>query len=438
MTVEAIPAVIYDRIGFSLRAIIDYQIHSVIVTEGGRLDEGRLSRAVALCMKAEPAVNRYFVPHAIKPYWRKAESIDYEDCFKVIISDDSAQSIDDFIAEPFDPFKAPQIKARLVRNHIDTLVIKVNHMISDAAGVREFSYNIAETYRRLKAYPAYKPKQKDYKTRGIANFLKGLSVKDWMRVIRRGFRDLSSKKLYWIANSESNGSVEPFIKHELLDLRPLRLFAKSNNATINDLLIATYFRSLLNVLEPSRPDKISMTSTVDLRRNLSDGSIDAMRSFSGFMYPCIRTSPDDNLTATLKKVTADMNFRKSDCPGLGDISGLGLIGALPFSIGAGIMKKILKLQFMGNRFRPAITNIGIIDPDKLFFEDDDVVNAYITPSMSHLGVRSFPLSASSYKDNLNLFAGVFGDRGERETVDNVVGVMCRELRAIGTVKQNEI
>jgi len=61
----------------------------------------------------------------------------------------------DFLADPLDYLKGPQVKALLLRSATDTLCLKVCHLAADAWGVKKYADLLAAIYRELASDPVF-------------------------------------------------------------------------------------------------------------------------------------------------------------------------------------------------------------------------------------------------------------------------------------------
>jgi len=68
---------------------------------------------------------------------------------------DVNRNLVDFLADPLDYLKGPQVKALLLRSATDTLCLKVCHLAADAWGVKKYADLLAAIYRELASDPVF-------------------------------------------------------------------------------------------------------------------------------------------------------------------------------------------------------------------------------------------------------------------------------------------
>ena len=119
-----------------------------------RLDEKRLERAVSLVTEKVPILGCRFVPKTFRPYF---ERIDIEQYKLFHLTLDQAE-FEEFRNERMDFFNNPQIATCLYRAESkDRFLIKVSHLVCDAAGVKEIVNELSIIFNRLKEDPEFKP-----------------------------------------------------------------------------------------------------------------------------------------------------------------------------------------------------------------------------------------------------------------------------------------
>ena len=84
-----------------------------------------------------------------RPYWRSIERIDYSKICTTIETENVENEILRFLFEEINPLEGPQTLVRIVRSTTDSLCINMNHMVGDAAGLKEYVYLLASIYRSL-------------------------------------------------------------------------------------------------------------------------------------------------------------------------------------------------------------------------------------------------------------------------------------------------
>lgn len=119
------------------------------------LDEKRLERAIYLLTEKIPMLGCRFVPKKFRPYFERLEI----ERFKIFDLTLDLYEFGVFKNERMDFFNDSQIKACLYRSlSKDCLLVKVSHLVCDAAGVKKIVGELSKIYNRLKDDPDFRPK----------------------------------------------------------------------------------------------------------------------------------------------------------------------------------------------------------------------------------------------------------------------------------------
>ena len=106
-----------------------------------KLDEKRLGRAVLLITDKVPLLGCRFVPERFRPYFKRLEI----ERFKLFHLTLDKAEFESFRNERMDFFNGPQIETCLFRSYSkDHFLIKISHLVCDAAGVKEIAGKLSE------------------------------------------------------------------------------------------------------------------------------------------------------------------------------------------------------------------------------------------------------------------------------------------------------
>jgi len=119
-----------------------------------KLDEERLERAVYLLIEKIPMLGCRFFSKKFRPYFERLEI----ECFKLFTLTFDLHEFEEFKNERMEFFTGPQIESCLYRSESkDCLLVKVSHLVCDAAGVKEIVGELSKIYNRLKDDPDFRP-----------------------------------------------------------------------------------------------------------------------------------------------------------------------------------------------------------------------------------------------------------------------------------------
>lgn len=417
---------------FAGRAIGDMLIHCVISFDS-RINEKRMARAVRLTLDAEPILGCRFVPGAWRMYWERRTDLDAIKPFRFETSADVSSQIIRFLTAPADPCKDPLAQVLLLRSDKDTLCIKVNHVVADAAGVKDYAYLLAMTYQTLADDPGYTPEPNLNGSRSMRQVSRQLGFWDKLRIIRYTFRDLRFL-LFPRVNSTlplfiSDPSDRTFVIRRIgpRQFRAIRAYGRSRGATINDMILTAAYRSFLGIIRPDTDVPMRLVTTADLRRYLPAGKAGAICNLSGVFSLKMTWDPKAAFDDTLQLIRDQMKSVKADFIGLGNHPVFVLPAKiLPAAWNRRIGDRMGEgLRRTGKDVPPGLTNMGRIDKGRLVFGDAQVTDAFLTAPVVFSPL--FLIGVSGFGESLTMSAGFCGSTANTPVVEQVFNRMEREL-----------
>jgi NRPS condensation-like uncharacterized protein len=400
------------------------RIHMLIDFEGP-LDRDRLAAALRLCLEAEPVLGCRFVPRWIRPYWERLAPDELDPARLVQTGPD----VDAFLAGDFDERQGPQLRALLAPG--DRLVLKVNHQAADAGGVKELGYLLAGMYRRLKDDPGYKPTP-NLGSRSLRQVYRRFIPRRLFGLLGRVFRELWGnlrpyRSLSSPSGAEKTGAPVYIFKHfSKQRLDALRSRVAEYDATLNDLMVTAMLRALAEQTGWNQESALRLAGTVDLRRYLPGQSGQAICNLSSFYFVNLGRDLGARFTDTLVRVKQHIDRLKTDYFGLSFVFG-GYLSSLPypFALAKILLRKFFRrLQRTGN-MPPAMTNMGIIDDEKLDFGSPRVAAAMLaTPANQPPTLAS---GLTGFRDSLSFSVGFYESAIPRTRIKALFDLLDRNL-----------
>jgi NRPS condensation-like uncharacterized protein len=375
-----------------------------------RLDAQRLARAVALIMDVEPILGCRFVPKAIRPYWERVEQ-ESPDAF---VFTKNGNAYEAFKTKGIDFAAGPQISACLYRREAgDKLILKVSHLVSDAAGVKDIAATLAALYRRLEheAEPDLTPNPCDQ--RGLWHVVRHVP---WYVLPRIVFNYLCEIKNSHIPYKSHGVPVEKtpedadqfIIRHIDRDaFAQMVNYARKHAATINDLLLAAIFRALSKIGERDPEAALRIAMTIDLRRYLPAQKAKSISNFSSIEIMTYGTILEDDFASTLDRVVEMVNKRKSSWLGLSAFVSIYIgIWTLPFFLLKALAQKGWESKANSPNGFDWFTNMGEIPVDKVDFGGKPT-RAWLLPPGCNFPILFY--GCSGYDGGLTLSASIMTD-----------------------------
>ncbi len=394
----------------------------------GHLDAARVTRAVRLLADAEPVLGCRFVAAAVPPLWERVEDLDELKLTEVRGSSDFPGDAAAFVAEPFDPTTGPQLRAAVLTGPSrDALVLAISHLAVDGDAVKEALFVLSGIYRKLEREPDWHPTVNDG-ARNIEPIIYETKIVDRFKALRPA--DLFPPTGWGIRGVSRQGSplyvwrnVEPTTFCKLVR------YGRVHDATVNDILLAAYYRSLYAALKP-KPDALTPVQlSCDLRSLMPEGIRLALANISATWTISVVLDPGEPFAETLKCVVEQTSDWERSGTAAQKAIGLGLADRLQRNKGLDVLRKQTdaaagKLGHGTGYLN--LTNVGVIDAGRLDFgAHSHVTSAYCFGPIAM--PSGFVLTASIFKDCLRLSAGIDRQATDIKLAQRIIDGTVREL-----------
>ena len=418
-----------DMMNYISRGVADQQLHFVIRC-AGHLDAARLRKAVELCIVAQPVLGCLYFEERKRPCWMTAERGEGWG-FSETGPSDLDRDLNDFILIPADPRKDPMAQVRLFKGPTDTVCIKMNHVCADAAGTRNYGYLLASIYNSLGRDPAFVPKE-DLRERGMGIVLKRYGLikrigfaRTAMKFTRGASKQPGRSWQFPVASASKEGRTMSVRRLETDRVKRIMDLAKQNGATLNDVLLTAYFRSLFRIIPVEGEAPVPLQVSADLRRYNPEESSDLIANLSSAIFAAVPPAGTETFVQTLTKVKTTMDRMKGRSP----LIGAYMIG-IPFRLmnyqkASGVMQQMTAGRANRGIAMPLLSNFGRLEPDRLEFDGKRPEDAYITTPIM------FPpylmLGATGYDGSLTFTSGHCRDGVGNDNVEKMLDLVVSEL-----------
>lgn len=410
-----------------------YQVQLVLKLDG-RLSFRKLREAVLLSVDAEPVLGCRFVEGEI-PYWKRISKINEVNFCSMENTDDPDQAVKKFLNSPLDMDRDPMVKVRLIRTaQRDTVCIKINHACCDGTGAKEYVNLLAEIYSNI--------------TSGDGLFIpipgrRGRIDQD--RLFNElGIKDPDSA---WIPGSDITTPTWNFPwKHGSSSctsseicrlpgnmLKDMKAYGRERDATINDLILTAYYRTMLSMGQPEYGTPMEIPITIDLRRYLPDKKTEAIRNFSGSVSTKLSMFEDEPFADTLSRVVVMMNEIKNGTPGLQSAIGLERLEKISFwetlayyqVLTQYINKTSQCIPYAGNKCVPTLSNLGLLSDSPIRFGDSTVADACLIPPA--VRAPGFLLVVGTYNGVITFTGSYYEGAASGKDIRKLLGKIRDEL-----------
>lgn len=392
------------------------------------IDADRLAKAFKLALDIIPVLRYRFKRRVWKPYWERLS----QNPESTYYFTENVHDYDSFKVRSIDAYSGPQVNICLWQTTNEARVLlKVSHLAADAAGVKETARIISSIYSRLKDDPDYHPEPDTVSSRSTRQILAAVPVRYYPSLFFHFFQDnrasRSAQDVLTIPTSGERNNMPKFIEHIIPQdhTAVISEYAHNYGATINDMLLAAFFRALASTQNWDGAKHIKATTTVDLRQYVTRERVSSVANLSIpiWGWPNLKTDLGDNFLSTLNRVSSVTKKRKQNYLGVETLLGMLIIlSAIPHSLSTRLISRGIRDKINQGNFAPAFTNMGIIDPGKVIF-DEKPIEAHLLPPPVY--PPWFMLGISSFEGVISLSAGIYSTQSQY--VEYLLKTMDTEL-----------
>ena len=401
---KTIKAPMWDQMQVFCKHIADHQIRLILHFDRF-LDEEILKHAVKISVESNPIVFASYVEENKRPLWKFSE-VNMDKIYSYQECEEPTQLLDKTILKKVNTSTGPQLTISLIRSKTDTLVLNCNHAISDAAGVKDFTYELAQNYSRISQNKTVH-KQYYIPFRSLKILSRKIGVKEKISAIKVM---LSNKKTATTFQKkiELNSLQNPGFKTCTLnpaEFEKIKEFGKKYSATVNDMLLAVFYYTLKKISKNSNKTN-RLTYSSDLRGYLYNENYDILSNFSAIHNIDIDNTINE-FASLLKKISSITKTRKQMKYSLADFPVMAILfKTIPYKKLKDIFhKEFDKIKEGKSNSSPSLTNTGIIEEIKMDFDTTTPIRAYILGGVSHPSL--FQVAISTYKKHLTISIGSY-------------------------------
>lgn len=413
-------AEIFDRLQklFNSTGFNDNQLHCIMKFRTAPKADV-LKKGVIASIHAIPILGTCYTGPLHAPRWESLPHDAYSKAFSCARTQDEFEQ---FVISRIDETTGPQVNVCMLETGSPAVAVIMNHMVCDAAGFKEYLYFLCNIYSRLLADPGFIPPVING-DRSMREIFKQVGIRARLASFLLGSGDNNDPGNHRFTLDE-NTVVTPFILTHKLDEKNtagLQRFCKSNNATLNDAVLTSYYRCLFKKLALKPGETLSIPVMVDMRRYLaSPRRFDALTNLSSTVITRLAYHPGEDFSHTLARVKTMMDSIKEGKIGLNGFTKLNLVHTLfPSRIAHTLVKSGLRNPLI------CMTNTGILDPARLAFGSIQPSDAFLCGSIKYK--PHFQVAMSSYNNELTLSSNLYGSDEDRKVIEDFLVMVAREL-----------
>lgn len=421
MTTTAYKMEVWDMMQYFFEKFNDHMMHASIKFDK-KLDLNVLKKSVADTLNIIPILKCKFKTNLIRGGWKEVENIDID---KIVTICDliNNSDVEEFLTTVIREKEEVQIKIRIFRTKdCDTLAIIINHMCFDGKCFKDYLNLLSTIYNNYMANENYKCDIKVCPNRSFDTLFKTFSKEEKKMLAKRKTQGKpNSEKVGFPFEANSEKSVYAKInkiKLDSEDFKAIKAYGKTINATVNDIIIASYIRAINEIVSTDK--SIDIDCIADLRRHLKESNSLGYTNFVSKIICDIGADIGANLLDTIKKVHICMDKAKDDYPGMDGLTML-MTGYKLLPLPLARIAVSLKYSNPLN----AISNIGILDDKSINFNGLFINDMYLTGSIKHNPY--IQLALTTFRESVTFTIAIYGTDNDHKLADKLLNILKNNL-----------
>ena len=423
MMKRRLDAELWDKMHYLFRDFNDRMVH-VELNYDFVPDIEALKTVLICAFEKVPVLHSRFVDKKLWTHW-EVMPYNIDDIFSVEYPDDVEAAVEDFLTQYIAPTEDIQMKVALfIKDGKSTLCMVENHMCMDGGDLKLFLQELCENYSRYVS-EGISPVNFRTGSRSYADVYSGFS-KTEAGVARRLFKNINERDNHRFPLTEDNIRDKSFIARKKFSeetLDKLKIKGKELGATINELLLASYFYSVYELAGYPESDKVMISNAIDLRRHMDSVNDKGFTNHTSWMQ-CAIPERGKDIFETVKYVVESSNrFKKDRFMGL---YGLPLLNFGYSFMPHAVSEEIIKIGYSNPLM--AMSNIGILNGQHYALCGKEPADAFMSGAVKY---KPFVLlTATTYKKVITLSMCVRGNDDDKEIVKRFFELMEKNISTI--------
>lgn len=405
-----LPCEMYDKINLMCRKYMD-RMARFEVDYDFIVDENAFKNVAVCALESAPCLHSQVIRNPITPYWRIADYNVNEFVYAKEV-DDLQKAKEEFYSREI-PLKSNiQMNIGLFYHNGKTYILFIwNHMCMDGGGFKSFWSDFCKAYT-------------NYVLNGNSPVCFSVGSRKYTEVYKDMPKDFKKKAKLQIANVSprdkhrfpfENNNVEDSVvivsrKIEREYFEKAVSYTKSQGATVNDLLVASYIDALKKVAGFKNNESISISCATDLRRHIKDASTIGYTNHVSFSH-CAVDRMGENLKDTLSVVKEKTKELKND--ELMGLHGLPLLNFAYKTMVYAQAEPIVKLFYRNPTL--SLSNVGAIDTQAFSLGGNKPFSAFVAGAAKNKPCAV--MTALSINGDLSVSMCLRGNDNDREILE---------------------
>lgn len=416
-------AELWDKMHYLFRDFNDRMVH-VELNYDFVPDIEALKTVIICAFEKAPVLHSRFVDTKLSTHW-EVMPYDIDEVFTVEYPDDVKQAVDDFLTQYIAPDADIQMKIALfIKDGKSTLCMIENHMCMDGGDLKYFLQAFCENYTSY-VQQGISPVKFRTGSRSYDDVYSGFS-KTEAGVAQRLFKNINARDNHKFPLTPDNIRDKSFIARKSFSeetLSALKVKGKQLGATINELILASYFYSVYELAGYNKGDKVMISNAIDLRRHMDNVDDKGFTNHTSWMQ-CAIPERGRDIFETVKYVVRSSNRFKKD-------KFMGLYGLPLLNFGYNFLphvasEEIIKIGYSNPLM--AMSNIGVLNGKSFSLCGNEPVDAFMSGAVKY---KPFVLlTVTTYKNVITLSMCVRGNDEDKKIVNNFFELMEKNINTI--------
>ena len=417
-----LPCEMYDKINLMCRKYMD-RMARFEVDYDFTIDEEAFKNVAVCALESAPCLHSQVIRNPITPYWKIADYNVNEFVYAKEV-DDLQKAKEEFYSREI-PLKSNiQMNIGLFYHNGKTYILFIwNHMCMDGGGFKSFWSDFCKGYT-------------DYVLNGNSPVCFSVGSRKYTEVYKDMPKDFKKKAKLQIANVSprdkhrfpfENNNVEDSVvivsrKIEREYFEKAVSYTKSQGATVNDLLVASYIDALKKVAGFKNNESLSISCATDLRRHIKDASSIGYTNHVSFSH-CAVDRMGENLKDTLSVVKEKTKELKND-----EFMGLHGLPLLNFAYKTMVYAQaepIVKLFYRNPTL--SLSNVGAIDTQAFSLGGNKPFSAFVAGAAKNKPCAV--MTALSINGDLSVSMCLRGNDNDREILERFFTEYEKNIRS---------
>ena len=416
-------AELWDKMHYLFRDFNDRMVH-VELNYDFIPDIEALKTVIICAFEKVPVLHSKFVDNKLWTHW-EIQPYNIDDVFSVSYPDDIRNAVDEFLTQYIAPTESIQMKIALfIKDGKSTLCMIENHMCMDGGDLKYFLQEFCENYSRYVS-DGVSPVNFRTGSRAYDDIYSGFS-KTEAGVARRLFKNINARDDHRFPLTKDNIRDKSFIARKQFSaetLEKLKFKGKELGATINELLLASYFYSVYELAGYPESDTVMISNAIDLRRHMESVDNKGFTNHTSWMQCAIPERGKDIFETVNYVVKSSNNFKKDKFMGL---YGLPLLNFGYNFLPHGVSEEIIKIGYSNPLM--AMSNIGILNGQHFALCGNEPTDAFMSGAVKY---KPFVLlTATTYKKVITLSMCVRGNDEDKQIVKKFFDLMEKNINTL--------